>query len=184
MVSVMFAGCGGDAGEESSDETSSEYSMVSVNPTTVKKAEKWTAEYPNLTGWMFSNIADYVFYATEDPDNDSTAYLQFVEKLTDGKTLDDVIKAYSDDINNNSYYTNQKWIIQTPEQITFGGKDSYEISYDLSIQTRAARHYRVYFTQLDDEVFIFNSSYTIRTEARDESKIDSLVNAITFVPMA
>ena len=182
MATAMFAGCGGN--EESSQETSSEFSFASVPEVVVKKAEKWTAEHSDVSGWMFSNIADYVFFATEDPDNDSTAYLQFVEKLTDGKTLEDVIKAYKDDINSNSYYTNQKWIIETPEQITFGGKDSLEISYDLSIQTRAARRYRVFFTQLDDEVFVFSSSYTLRDEVRDETKLNNLINAITFVPMA
>jgi ABC-type glycerol-3-phosphate transport system substrate-binding protein len=185
MVSVMFSGCGGGGGdEESSEEISSDFSMVSVPEVVVKKAEKWTAEHSEVSGWMFSTIADYVFYATEDPDNDSAAYLQFAEKLTDGKTLDQVIQAYIADIDGNSLYTGQNWIIKTPQKITFGGKDAYEISYDLSIQIRAARHYRVYFTQLDDEVFIFNSSYTIREEARDETAIDNLVKSVTFVPMA
>ncbi len=183
MVVVMFAGCGG-GDEESSEQISSEYSMVSVEPTYVKKAEKWTAEHSDVSGWMFSSIADYVFYATEDPDNDSAAYMQFWDKLTDGKTLEQVMQAFIDDINNNSYYNSQNWIISTPQKVTFGGKESYEISMDYAIQTRAARHYRVYFTQLDDEVFIFNSSYTIRDEARDETPIDNLVKSVTFVPMA
>ncbi len=183
MVLVMFAGCGG-GDQESSEEISSEYSMVSVPPTTVKKAEKWTAQCSDVNGWMFSSIADYVFYATEDPDSDSAAYLQFVEKLTDGKTLEDVMQAYIDDINTNAYFNSQEWLIQTPKKITFGGKESYEISYNLAIQIRAARHYRVFFTQLDGEVFIFNSSYTIREDKRDETAINNLIDAVTFVPMA
>lgn len=183
MVMVMFAGCGG-GDKESSEQTSSEYSMVSVQSTIVRKAEKWTAEHSELSGWMFSSIADYVFYATEDPDNDSAAYLQFLQKLTDGKTLEQVMQAFIDDINTNSYYNSQEWVIDTPKMITFGGKESYEISMNYAIQTRAARHYRVYFTQLDDEVFIFNSSYTIRDDARDETPIDNLVKSVTFVPMA
>jgi len=183
MAVVMFAGCGGK--EESSEESSEYvYSMPSVTSTYVKKAEKWTAEVGDLDGWVSASIADYIFYETQDPDNDIIAFMQFMEKLTDGRTLDDVINDYIDDCNNNTYYNNQEWLTDTPKEITFGGKTSYEITYNLSVQTRAARHYIVIFTQLDDEVFAFNCNYTIREEETDQTPINNLMNAVTFVPMA
>ncbi|HOP12002.1 MAG TPA: hypothetical protein PK629_10975 [Oscillospiraceae bacterium] len=182
MAVVMFAGCGGN--EESSEESSYVYSMPSVSTTVVKKAEKWTAEVGDVEGWVPTNISENVFYYSEAIDNDSVAFMQFVEKLADGRTLDDVMQDYIDDVNASTLYTNVEWVIETPQKTTFGGKESYEISVNYSIQTRAARHYHIIFTQLDDEVFIYNNNYTIRNEARDETLIDNLMDAVTFVPMA
>jgi len=183
MAVAMFAGCGGN--EESSEESSTEWSMPSVPASpSIPTATKWTAQLSDVAGWSAANIADNIFYANESVDTDSIAFLQFKETLTDGKTLQDVIQAYIDECNTNPYNNSQEWIIETPQPITFGGKESYEISYNLAVQTRAARHYNVIFTQLDDEVFIFNSNYTIRGEVRDEALIDDLKAAVTFVPMA
>ena len=183
MAVAMFAGCGGN--KESSEESSYEYSMPSVPASpSIPMATKWTAQLPDVAGWTAANIADNIFYANESVDTDSIAFLQFKETLTDGKTLQDVIQAYIDECNTNPYNNGQEWIIETPKSITFGGKESYEISYNLAVQTRAARHYSVIFTQLDDEVFIFNNNYTIRGEARDEALINDLKAAVTFVPMA
>ncbi|HNX14195.1 MAG TPA: hypothetical protein PK854_06885 [Oscillospiraceae bacterium] len=182
MAVTLFAGCGKKSEETSS--VYSEYSVPEVSATTVLKAEKWTAEHGEVSGWVFSNIADYVFYATEDVDNDSSAYMRFLEKLKDGRTLDDVMNEYIADINTNLYYNTQEWIIETPQKITFGGKESYKISVNYSVQTRAARHYQIIFTQLDDEVFMFDSDYTIREDTRDETAINNLISSVNFVPMA
>lgn len=184
MAVTLFAGCGSNSGDDESSQTYSEYSVPEVSQTTVLKAEKWTAEVGEVQGWMFSSIADYIFYGTEDVDTDSQAFMQFVEKLKDERTLENVMQEYIDNINKNLYFNNQEWIIETPKKTTFGGKESYEISVNYAIQTRAARHYHVIFTQLDDEVFMFDNDYTIRQEARDETLINNLMSAVTFVPMA
>lgn len=178
---TMFAGCGGE--KESS--VYSEYSMPSMPATSsIPKAVKWTAEVSEVDGWTFANIPDRIFYCNESIDIDCIAFMQYDGKLSEGETLNDVIQAFIDDCKTNPLYNNHEWIIETPKKTTFGGKESYEIVVNYAVQVRAARRYRLIFTQLDDEVFIFNNNYTIRLDARDETLIDNLMNAVTFVPMA